>query len=73
MEFCHHRIIRTVLVKGGMGPPNEGKDYTWYISSIYCQLGDYIPSPRILWLGFPLHEPYPYSFYIGEDSSILGT
>ena len=22
-----------------MGPP-EGKDYKWYISGIYCQLGD---------------------------------
>ena len=25
----------------------------------------------ILWEGFPLHKPYPYSLY--EDSSILGT
>ena len=23
-------------------PPNEGKDYTWHISGIDCQLGDYI-------------------------------
>ena len=33
------------VVKGGLGiiyPPNEGKDYKWYISGIYCQLGDYI-------------------------------
>ena len=24
-------------------------------------------------MGFPLYKPYPYSLYIGEDSSILGT
>ena len=24
-------------------------------------------------LGFPLHKPYPYSWNIGEDSSVLGT
>ena len=23
--------------------PPEGKDYKWYISGIYCQLGDYMP------------------------------
>ena len=23
--------------------PPEGKDYKWYISGIYCQLGDYVP------------------------------
>ena len=27
----------------------------------------------ILWVDFPLHKPYPYSLYIGEVSSILGT
>ena len=34
-----------VPVKGGIGSifdPPEGKDYKWYISGIYCQLGDYI-------------------------------
>ena len=25
--------------------PPEGKDYKWYISGIYCQLGDYMPPP----------------------------
>ena len=24
-------------------------------------------------MGFPLHKPYPYSLYYGEDTSILGT
>ena len=24
-------------------PPRLGKDYKWYISGIYCQLGDYMP------------------------------
>ena len=27
----------------------------------------------ILEVGFPFHKPYPYSLYIGEDTSILGT
>ena len=36
-----------VLVIGGrdyINPPKQrqGKEYTWYISDIYCQLGDYI-------------------------------
>ena len=34
-----------VPVKGGIGSifdPPEGKDYKWYISGIYCQLGDYM-------------------------------
>ena len=38
-----HRILRTVLVVGGrdsIRPPTEGKEYTWYISGIYCQLGE---------------------------------
>ena len=29
---------------------------------------------KLFWgVGFPLHKPYPYSLYSGEDSSILGT
>ncbi len=35
-----------VPLKGGIGSifhPPEGKDYKWYISGIYCQLGDYMP------------------------------
>ena len=45
---CH-----PALVAGGreyhMYPPNEGKDYTWYfLSGIYCQLGDYI-LPTTFW------------------------
>ena len=31
--------------KGGIGSifhPPKGKDYKWYISGIYCQLGDYM-------------------------------
>ena len=34
-----------VPLKGGIASifyPPEGKDYKWYISGIYCQLGDYI-------------------------------
>ena len=32
------------------------------------------PYSRLFWgVGFPLYKPYPYSLYIGEDSSILGT
>ena len=34
-----------VPLKGGIGSifdPPEGKDYKWYISGIYCQLGDYM-------------------------------
>ena len=27
----------------GLYNPLEGKDYKWYISGIYCQLGDYMP------------------------------
>ena len=38
-----------VPLKGGIGSifhPPEGKDYKWYISGIYCQLGDYmLPIP----------------------------
>ena len=26
----------------GLYNPPEGKDYKWYISGIYCQLGDYM-------------------------------
>ena len=52
--FLFVQWISLVLVKGGSpadgrsmddsgsGDPLEGKDYTWYISGIYCQLGDYI-------------------------------
>ena len=49
-----------ILVIGGRDyiTPQKGKDYTWYISGIYCQLGDYIyylpPFSRIWiihWLG----------------------
>ena len=32
-------------IKGGLGSifdPPEGKDYKWYVSGIYCQLGDYM-------------------------------
>ena len=35
-----------VPLKGGIGSifrPPEGKDKKWYISGIYCQLGDYMP------------------------------
>ena len=35
-----------VPLKGGIGSifhPPEGKDYKWYISGMYCQLGDYMP------------------------------
>ena len=35
-----------VPLKGGIGSifhPPEGKDYKWYISGIYCQLGGYMP------------------------------
>ena len=35
-----------VPLKGGIGSifhPPEGKEYKWYISGIYCQLGDYMP------------------------------
>ena len=36
-----------VPIKGGIGsifsPPRFGKDYKWYISGIYSQLGDYMP------------------------------
>ena len=38
--------IFQVPLKGGIGSifdPPEGKDYKWYISGIYCQLGDYMP------------------------------
>ena len=34
-----------VPLKGGIGSiwdPPEGKDYKWYISGMYCQLGDYM-------------------------------
>ena len=34
-----------VPLKGGIGSifhPPEGKDYKWYISGIYCQLGEYM-------------------------------
>ena len=33
-------------LKGGIGSifdPPKGKDYKWYTSGIYCQLGDYMP------------------------------
>ena len=40
--FKCHRII-LVLVKGGRDYITPQKAiYTWYISGIYCQLGDYI-------------------------------
>ena len=31
------------------------------------------PCKPVLGVDFPLHKPYPYSLYHGEDSSILGT
>ncbi len=36
---------------------------TWRENLIYGYFG----------VGFPLHKPYPYSLYDGEDSSMLGT
>ena len=36
-------VVEMVPLKGGIGSiwgPPEGKDYKWYISGIYCQLGD---------------------------------
>ena len=39
-------VVEMVPLKGGIGSifhPPEGKDYKWYISGIYCQLGDYMP------------------------------
>ena len=42
-------VVDLVPLKGGIGSiwgPPEGKDYKWYISGIYCQLGDYmLPIP----------------------------
>ena len=38
-------VVEMVPLKGGIGSmfdPPEGKDYEWYISCIYCQLGDYM-------------------------------
>ena len=35
-------ILVLVIGAGGLYTPPEGKDYTWYISGIYCQLGDCI-------------------------------
>ena len=43
-----------VPLKGGIGSifhPPEGKDYKWYISGIYCQLGDYMPPTTLALLG----------------------
>ena len=40
-----------VPVKGGLGSiwgHPEGKEYKWYISSIYCQLGDYMLPTTLL-------------------------
>ena len=31
------------------------------------------PCKAVLRVDIPLHKPYPYSLYHGEDSSILGT
>ena len=52
MFFSDLRLIQwlfLVPLKGGIGSiwgPPEGKDYKWYISGIYCQLGDYmLPIP----------------------------
>ena len=36
--------------------PTEGKDYKWYLSGIYCQLGDYVP-PTYYLLGEPFQQP----------------
>ena len=42
-------MIILVLVVGGRDytTPAKGKDYTWYISGIKCQLGDYILSTTL--------------------------
>ena len=43
--FRHSMVVEMVPLKGGIGSmfhPPEGKDYKWYISGIYCQLGDYM-------------------------------
>ena len=42
---CLDQWLFLVPLKGGIGSifhPPEGKDYKWYISGIYCQLGDYM-------------------------------
>ena len=37
-------VVEMVPVKGGIGSFfTPQKDYKWYISGIYCQLGDYMP------------------------------
>ena len=38
-------VVEMLPLTGGIGSifyPPEGKDYKWYISGIYCQLGDYM-------------------------------
>ena len=44
-------VVEMVPLKGGIGSifhPPEGKDYKWYISGIYCQLGDYMLPTHLL-------------------------
>ena len=44
--YVIYQWLFLVPLKGGIGStfdPPEGKDYKWYISGIYCQLGDYMP------------------------------
>ena len=46
--------------------PLEGKDYFWYISGMYCQLGDYmLPTTfyknlKLLWLQGHIQIPETY-------------
>ena len=55
-------VVEMVPLKGGIGSiwgPPEGKDYKWYISGIYCQLGNQ-KQPLILYIpggaGFLNHQ-----------------
>ena len=38
---AYHKGVPLLRVPG-ITLDNEGKDYTWYISGIYCRLGDYM-------------------------------
>ena len=57
---------------GIIQPPNEGKDYTWYISGIYCQLGYYMlpttPYKNLSWnVGVFVTLPETYSKFAPEN------